>query len=89
MMSNIKKRNKRQYRNIMKLIDRTAWEAIKRRYNYTCPVCGRKEPEIKLTKDHIHAKSQGGMDVPDNWQPLCEGCNREKGTRFDWFTPLT
>ena len=27
------------------------WEKLKKRYNFTCPACGRKEPEIKL--DHI------------------------------------
>jgi hypothetical protein len=30
------------------------WENLKKAYNYTCPVCGKREPEIKLTIDHIN-----------------------------------
>jgi len=36
------------------------WAELKRRYNYTCLRCGRREPEIKLTADHVVPISKGG-----------------------------
>lgn len=54
------------------------WENIKRRYNYTCPACGRIEPDIVLTKDHIVPITRGGTNDPDNLQPLCKSCNSRK-----------
>jgi len=35
-------------------------EELKKKYNYTCAMCGRKESEIKLTIDHIVPISEGG-----------------------------
>jgi len=29
------------------------WEDLKKKYNWTCLCCGKSEPEIKLTEDHI------------------------------------
>jgi 5-methylcytosine-specific restriction endonuclease McrA len=57
------------------------WEELKKRYNYTCPMCGRKEPEIKLTVDHIVPISKGGTNDISNIQPLCLECNLKKGTK--------
>ncbi len=54
------------------------WNALKRQYNYTCLRCGRKEPEITLTVDHIVPLSQGGKNTIDNIQPLCKPCNSAK-----------
>lgn len=56
------------------------WEALKARHNYTCKNCGKAEPAIKLTRDHIIAVSQGGSDNIENIQPLCVSCNSRKGT---------
>ena len=58
------------------------WEDLKRKYNYTCPVCKKKEPEIKLTEDHIVPLSKQGTDYIDNIQPLCKGCNSIKYTKI-------
>jgi len=35
---------------------------------------------ILMTKDHIHAKSYGGVDVHSNFQTLCSICNNLKGS---------
>lgn len=29
------------------------WEALKARYNFTCLCCGKREPDIILTRDHV------------------------------------
>lgn len=57
------------------------WELLKAQYNWTCPCCGRKEPDIKLTIDHIVAVTKGGSDNIENIQPLCGRCNSSKQTK--------
>lgn len=59
------------------------WKDLKARHNFTCLHCGRKEPEIKLTRDHILAISKGGTNFIDNIQPLCLSCNCSKGNRLN------
>ncbi len=56
----------------------TEWLQLKHRYNYTCLRCGKREPEIKLTADHIVPISKGGVGTIDNIQPLCRRCNTAK-----------
>ncbi len=63
------------------------WELLKKRFNYTCPACGRKEPEIKLGKDHIVPVSEGGGSYISNIQPLCFRCNKRKNTRRVKYDP--
>jgi 5-methylcytosine-specific restriction endonuclease McrA len=58
------------------------WEILKRKHNYTCPTCGRKEPEIKLTIDHIIPISKGGTNYIWNIHPLCLQCNVRKGNKL-------
>lgn len=58
------------------------WELLKRQYGYTCPHCGKKEPEIVLTEDHIIPLSKGGSDYIENIQPLCRRGNSEKYTKI-------
>lgn len=54
------------------------WNVIKEKYNYTCLCCGKKEPEIKLTQDHIVPLFHGGLHEKENIQPLCKSCNCKK-----------
>jgi 5-methylcytosine-specific restriction endonuclease McrA len=65
------------------------WQTLKTQYNYTCLRCGRREPEIKLTADHIIPVSKGGTSNIDNIQPLCGPCNSGKKDRtIDYRPPL-
>jgi 5-methylcytosine-specific restriction endonuclease McrA len=57
------------------------WQEVKARYHYTCLCCGRVEPEIELTRDHVVSLDAGGSDSIDNIQPLCRSCNGAKGAR--------
>lgn len=56
------------------------WLDLKRRYNFTCLCCGKKEPEIRLTADHVIPLTGGGTNSIDNIQPLCFSCNSQKYT---------
>ncbi len=64
------------------------WEKLKEQFDFTCPACGGKEPEIKLTRDHIVPIIKNGTDNIDNIQPLCRNCNSSKKTRikkYDYY----
>lgn len=56
------------------------WEELKKKLNYTCQMCKKKEPIIKLTADHIIPLSKRGTHYINNIQPLCRPCNSTKGT---------
>lgn len=58
------------------------WETLKAQYNWTCPCCGKSEPEIKLTEDHIIPLIKGGSNNIENIQPLCGRCNSSKGVKI-------
>ena len=58
------------------------WENLKVQYGFQCPCCGVKEPEIKLTEDHIKPVSVGGLNTIENIQPLCGRCNRIKNNKI-------
>jgi 5-methylcytosine-specific restriction endonuclease McrA len=59
------------------------WENIKKENGYICVHCGKKEPEIKLTRDHIIPISKGGTNYIENIQPLCGACNSKKHNKLE------
>lgn len=65
------------------------WSKLKEEYDYTCLSCKRREPEIKLTVDHVIPLCRGGTHSIENIQPLCKSCNSIKGKKFIDFRPKT
>lgn len=63
------------------------WDAMKQFYDYKCLCCGRQEPEIKLTVDHIIPFILGGQHSADNIQPLCRSCNSSKSIKATDYRP--
>jgi 5-methylcytosine-specific restriction endonuclease McrA len=63
------------------------WRLLKARYNYTCLRCGKREPEIKLSPDHVVPLSRGGANSIDNIQPLCAACNYRKHAKHVDYRP--
>jgi len=62
------------------------WIILKEQYNYTCPACNRKEPNIELTMDHVIPLSRGGKHYIQNIQPLCRKCNGIKHAKTILFS---
>jgi 5-methylcytosine-specific restriction endonuclease McrA len=63
------------------------WSECRAYFDYHCLMCGRREPEIKLTIDHIVPINLGGTDDIKNIQPLCQRCNSSKGDASIDFRP--
>ena len=57
------------------------WVSLKTHYDYTCLRCNRREPDIRLTADHVIPIARNGSSYIDNIQPLCDECNRWKNVR--------
>lgn len=64
------------------------WNALKAEYNYHCLCCGKQEPEIVLTADHVIPVQQHGSSHISNIQPLCLPCNDRKWTKSTDYRPL-
>lgn len=54
------------------------WLRLKQMHAFLCNECGDREPNVKLTEDHIIPLSKGGSDDITNIQPLCAMCNSRK-----------
>ena len=67
------------------IVTQGEWNEIKTRHHFTCLSCGKQEPKISLTQDHIVPLSRGGSNLANNIQPLCLPCNVHKFTRTIYF----
>lgn len=63
------------------------WETLCDFYGRKCLKCGKSEPEIKLTPDHIVPLSRHGDNTIDNIQPLCLICNISKNAKTIDYRP--
>lgn len=45
------------------------WKLLKRQYHHRCPSCGKSEPQIVLTIDHVIPLTKGGTNWIWNIQP--------------------
>lgn len=61
------------------------WRLLVAVYGSSCLCCGR--PKVRLTKDHVLPRSQGGDGRAGNVQPLCDVCNSKKGDRGSDYRP--
>ncbi len=59
----------------------TQWRELCKKYGNKCLCCGKEEPFIKLTFDHVIPVSKGGDNTIENAQPLCKICNARKGVK--------
>lgn len=64
------------------------------KFKYTCPVCRHKfDKDHKPRMHHIHYRSKGATDTPDEYAPVCEKChtaeNHEPGGALDKFRKAT
>lgn len=66
---------------------RQEWEALCAQYGHRCLCCGRTEPEIRLTIDHVVPLSRGGRNDIANIQPLCLSCNSIKHNKIIDYRP--
>ncbi|MBT9167844.1 MAG: hypothetical protein DDT19_01187 [Syntrophomonadaceae bacterium] len=79
------KSQRKRYISIIGDYSVNEWLSLKEKYMDTCPACLRKEPEIKLSVDHILPIYKGGTNNIENIQPLCRSCNSKKQTKLIFY----
>ena len=55
------------------------WLSLCQVSDYRCLSCHKKKP---LSPDHVIPISKGGTSWINNIQPLCDSCNKSKGTKI-------
>ena len=56
------------------------------KYHHRCAYCGGVLAYKDMQVDHIHARSRGGKDDIENYNPSCRACNFYKGDgSIEWF----
>jgi 5-methylcytosine-specific restriction endonuclease McrA len=62
-----------------------SWQGVLDYYGNQCLRC--RKTSVKLTRDHVIPRAQGGENSLRNMQPLCEPCNRWKANRVADYRP--
>lgn len=72
------------FRSGERQFERKEWNILKAFYKNRCVRCGRKESDdLRLTADHVIPLKMGGARNIGNIQPLCESCNKWKGSQIE------
>lgn len=58
--------------------------AVFARDDYRCVYCGRGDPDVELTVDHVEPRMRGGDNSPGNLVTACVECNQKKGGQAAW-----
>lgn len=69
-----------------KMTQKLTWLRRQKNNNAYCRYCGTVKG---LTKDHIIPKSRGGKNSKNNYQVLCEFCNKNKSNLTDFEVAAT
>jgi len=69
-------------RNLNEHFTKEEWQALKKKYNFTCLMCKERESKIILSPDHVIPLLHGGKNTIDNIQPLCIRCNSVKNNKI-------
>ena len=54
------------------------------RDGYRCVYCGRADPDVELSVDHVEPRMRGGDNSAGNLVTACLECNRQKGGQAAW-----
>lgn len=88
-MSADRSKNRAKNVNIFGSYSANEWENLKAKYNFKCLSCGKKEPEVVLTADHIvPISNDNSSNYIFNIQPLCRTCNSAKGDKILDYRPV-
>lgn len=87
-MSADRSANRAKNVNVFGSYSDSEWECLKAKYDYRCLACGKQEPEITLTADHIiPISAEGATNYIHGIQPLCRKCNSAKGQKTIDYRP--
>lgn len=54
------------------------------RDGHRCVYCGRADPDVELSVDHVEPRMRGGDNSRGNLVTACVDCNRQKGGQPAW-----
>lgn len=81
-MSAARSQNRAKNVNIAGKYSENEWQLLKAKYDFRCVCCGKQEPEVALTADHvIPISNDGSSNFIFNIQPLCRVCNASKASK--------
>ena len=81
-MSAARSQNRAKNVNVVGKYSEHEWQLLKAKYDFRCVCCGKQEPEVALTADHvIPISSEDSSNYISNIQPLCRVCNASKANK--------